>query len=94
MSYEDIRIEGSLIEALESWLVRRYGNVVEHWPLVLGHVLQAIAVSPVFLVIDFCPGRILDQLSPTEDVLATHWRERCRDHTAETTRSSAFSMNS
>jgi hypothetical protein len=29
MSYEDIRIAGDLTEALEAWLVRRYGNVVD-----------------------------------------------------------------
>lgn len=29
MSYEDIRIKGSLTEAMEAWVVRRYGKVVD-----------------------------------------------------------------
>lgn len=29
-------------------------------------------------VADFCPQRILDLLSPTENNEALHWRERCR----------------
>lgn len=45
-------------------------------------------------VLDFCPERILDKLSPTDDVLASHWRERCRDQATEATRNSAFAMNS
>lgn len=44
-------------------------------------------------VLDFCPERILDLLSPTDDVLALHWRERCRDQAAEVLRNSAFAMN-
>jgi hypothetical protein len=27
----------------------------------------------------FCPGRILDMLSPTDNELALDWRERCRE---------------
>jgi hypothetical protein len=45
-------------------------------------------------VLDFCPERILDLLSPTEDVLASHWRERCREQAAEILRNPAFAMNS
>lgn len=29
MSYKDIRIEGSLTEAMEAWVARRYGRVVD-----------------------------------------------------------------
>ena len=29
MSFEDIRIAGDLTEALQAWLARRYGNVVD-----------------------------------------------------------------
>lgn len=45
-------------------------------------------------MVDYCPERILDQLSPTNDVLAAHWRDRCRDRAAEIGRTSAFTMNS
>lgn len=130
MSYEDIRIEGSLTEAMEAWVVRRYGRVVD---IEMGGInegefaavgyaavenVEAGTVDAVVLmlqhdpeagpnryrlkdmaenegpVLDFCSERILNQLSPTEDVLAAHWRERCRDHAAEITRRPAFSMNS
>jgi hypothetical protein len=33
-------------------------------------------------VLDYCPVRILDQLSPTDDAVATHWRDRCRENAA------------
>lgn len=45
-------------------------------------------------VLDFCPERILDKLSPTDDVLAFHWRERCRDQATEASRNPSFAMNS
>lgn len=45
-------------------------------------------------VVDFCPERILDQLSPTDDVLASHWRERCRERVHQIGGRSAFAMNS
>jgi hypothetical protein len=45
-------------------------------------------------IVDYCPDRILDQLSPTEDHLAKHWRERCREQAARISGRSAFSMNS
>jgi hypothetical protein len=45
-------------------------------------------------MVDYCPERILDQLTPTEDVLAAHWRDRCRERAAEIGRTTAFSMNS
>jgi hypothetical protein len=45
-------------------------------------------------MVDYCPERILDQLSPTNDVLAAHWRERCRGRAAKIERTSAFRMNS
>lgn len=45
-------------------------------------------------MVDYCPERILDQLTPTEDVLAAHWRDRCRVRMAEIGRTSAFKMNS
>jgi hypothetical protein len=130
MSYEDFRIEGSLTEAMEAWVARRYGRVVD---IEMGGINEGDfaavgyaavenaergTVDAVVLmlqhdpeaspdryrlkdmtedegpVLDFCSERILSQLSPTDDVLAAHWRERCRDHMAETTRRSAFSMNS
>jgi hypothetical protein len=130
MSYEDIRIEGSLTEAMEAWVALRYGRVVD---IQIGGInegdfaavgyaavenTEAGTVDAMVLmlqhdpeagpdryrlkdisenegpVLDFCPAQILDQLSPTEDVLAAHWRQRCRDRTIETTRRSAFSMNS
>lgn len=130
MSYEDIRIEGSLTEAMEAWVARRYGRVVdiemgginEEDFAAVGYAAvenaEAGTVDAVVLmlqhdpeagpdryrlkdmsenegpVLDFCPAQILDQLSPTEDALAAHWRERCRDRTTETTRRPAFSMNS
>jgi hypothetical protein len=28
---------------------------------------------------DFCPERILDMLSPTDNPIAMDWRHRCRD---------------
>lgn len=45
-------------------------------------------------VADFCPERILDQLTPTEDHLANHWRERCREQVGLQSSRSAFSLNS
>lgn len=45
-------------------------------------------------VVDFCPERILDQLTPTEDHLANHWRERCRERVGLQSGRSAFSLNS
>jgi hypothetical protein len=130
MSYEDIRIEGSLTEAMKAWAARRYGRVVdiemtginEGDFAAVGYAAvenaEAGTVEAVVLmlqhdpeagpdryrvkdmaeeegpVLDFCPERILDRLSPTDDVLASHWRERCRDHAAEATRNSAFAFNS
>ncbi|MGM4886024.1 hypothetical protein AB8A20_11660 [Tardiphaga sp. 604_B6_N1_1] len=130
MSYEDIRIEGSLTEAMEAWVARRYGKVVdiemtginEGDFAAVGYAAvenaEAGTVEAVVLmlqhdpeagpdryrlkdmaeeegpVLDFCPERILDLLSPTDDVLASHWRERCRDQAAEVTRNSAFALNS
>lgn len=130
MSYEDIRIEGSLTEAMEVWVARRYGKVVdiemsginEGNYAAVGYAavenLEAGTVEAVVLmlqhdpeagpdsyrlkdmveeegpVLDFCPERILDQLSPTDDVLASHWRERCREQAAGASRNSAFAMNS
>ncbi|MGM4927679.1 hypothetical protein [Tardiphaga sp. 619_E2_N8_5] len=130
MSYEDIRIEGSLTEAMEVWAARRYGKVVdiemsginEGNYAAVGYAAvenaEAGTVEAVVLmlqhdpeagpdryrlkdmaeeegpVLDFCPERILDLLSPTDDVLASHWRERCRDQAAEVARNSAFALNS
>ncbi|MGM4998297.1 hypothetical protein AB8A05_06135 [Tardiphaga sp. 538_B7_N1_4] len=130
MSYEDIRIEGSLTDAMEAWVARRYGKVVdiemtginEGDFAAVGYAAvenaEAGTVEAVVLmlqhdpeagpdryrlkdmaeeegpVLDFCPERILDLLSPTDDVLASHWRERCRDQAAEVTRNSAFALNS
>jgi len=130
MSYEDIRIEGSLTEAMEAWVARRYGKVVdiemtginEGDFAAVGYAAvenaEAGTVEAVVLmlqhdpeagpdryrlkdmaeeegpVLDFCPERILDLLSPTDDVLASHWRERCRDQAAEVTRNFAFALNS
>ncbi|WP_441277274.1 hypothetical protein AB7783_07405 [Tardiphaga sp. 172_B4_N1_3] len=130
MSYEDIRIEGSLTEAMEAWVDSRYGKVVD---IELGGInednfaavgyaavenAETGAVDAVVLLlqhdleagsdqyrikdmaeiegpmVDYCPERILDQLSPTNDVLAAHWRGRCRDRAAEIGRTSAFTMNS
>lgn len=130
MGYEDIKVAGDLTKALEAWLGRRYGNVVD---LEVGGIsegefaavgyaavenAEAGTIEAVILLlqhdqengadsyrlkdmtenegpmVDYCPKRILDQLSPTNDVLAAHWRERCWDHTAETTRCSAFTLNS
>jgi hypothetical protein len=45
-------------------------------------------------VLDFCPERILDQLTPTEDHLANHWRERCRERVGLQSGRPAFSLNS
>lgn len=130
MSYEDIRIKGSLTEAMEAWVVRRYGKVVdiemsginEGDFAAVGYAAVENAetgtVEAVVLmlqhdpesgpdcyrlkdmaeeegpVLDFCPERILDQLSTTDDVLASHWRERCREKAAEVISNSAFAMNS
>ena len=130
MGYEDIRIEGSLTEAMEAWVARRYGKVVdiemtginEGDFAAVGYAAvenaEAETVEAVVLmlqhdpeggpnryrlkdlaeeegpVLDFCPERILDKLSPTDGVLALHWRERCRDQAAEFTRNSAFAMDS
>ncbi|MDB5616477.1 hypothetical protein [Tardiphaga sp.] len=44
-------------------------------------------------VVDFCPDKILDQLLPTEDHLATHWRDRCRARLARNDLMPQFSMN-
>ncbi|OYU90488.1 MAG: hypothetical protein CFE29_06395 [Bradyrhizobiaceae bacterium PARB1] len=129
MSCEGIRIEGSLTEAMEAWVARRYGRVVdiemsgtnEGNYAAVGYAAvenaEAGTVEAVVLmvqhdpkagadsyrlkdmaeeegpVLDFCPERILDLLSPTDDVLALHWRERCRDQAAEVLRNSAFAMN-
>lgn len=130
MSYEGIRIAGSLTEAMEAWVERRYGKVVdiamcginegnyaavgyaavenaeagtvEAVVLMVQHDPEAGAdsyrlkdmVEEEGPVLDFCPERILDLLSPTDDVLASHWRERCRNQTAEVARNSAFALNS
>lgn len=45
-------------------------------------------------IVDFCPERILDQLKPTEDHLANHWRKRCRERVGRQSGRSAFSLNS
>ncbi len=45
-------------------------------------------------VVDFCPERILDLLTPTQDHLAIHWRERCRERIGEEAARPAFSLNS
>jgi hypothetical protein len=120
MSYEDIRIAGDLTEALEAWLVQRYGKVVdidvggvnegeyaavayaavedaqagegtvEGIVLLLKHDLEGGADRYLINdvgenegpVVDYCPDRILDQLSPTENHLAMHWRDRCRERVA------------
>ncbi|WP_445487880.1 hypothetical protein [Rhodopseudomonas sp. RCAM05734] len=132
MSYEDIRISGDLAEALEAWVVQRYGKVVdievggvnegEYAAVAYAAVEDAQAgegtVEGVVLllkhdpeggsdsylindmgenegpVVDFCPIRILDQLSPTEDQLAIHWRDRCREQALRQSGRSAFSLNS
>ena len=44
-------------------------------------------------VVDYCPDRILDQLSLTEDHLASHWRDRCRERIASNVAMPQFSMN-
>jgi hypothetical protein len=44
-------------------------------------------------VVDYCPDRILDQLSPTEDHLAMHWRDRCLERVARNDGMPQFSMN-
>lgn len=129
MSYEDIRIEGSLTDAMQAWVSRRYGKVVdiemtginEGDFAAVGYAAvenaEAGIVEAVVLmlqhdpktgpdcyrlkdmaeeegpVLDFCPERILDQLTPTDDVLASHWRERCREQASEVVRNSAFAMN-
>ena len=130
MSYQDIKIEGSLTETMEAWVARRYGKVVD---IEIGGInegnfaavgyaavenAEAGTVEAVVLmlqhdpeagldcyrlkdmaeeegpVLDLCPKRILDKLSPTDDVLASHWRERCRERSVEVVRNSAFAMNS
>jgi hypothetical protein len=121
MSYEDIRIAGDLTEALEAWLVQRYGKVIDievggvnegeyaavAYAAVEGaHAGEGVVEGVVLLlkhdqkggadrylindmgenegpVVDYCPDRILDQLSPTEDHRATHWRERCREQATQ-----------
>jgi hypothetical protein len=116
MSYEDIRIAGDLTEALEAWLVQRYGKVIDievggvnegEYAAVEGaHTGEGVVEGVVLLlkhdpkggadrylindmgenegpVVDDCPDRILDQLSPTEDHFATHWRERCREQATQ-----------
>jgi hypothetical protein len=121
MSYEDIRIAGDLTEALEAWLVKRYGKVIDievrgvnegeyaavAYAAVEGaHAGEGVVEGVVLLlkhdpkggsdrylindmgenegpVVDYCPDRILDQLSPNEDHLATHWRERCREQATQ-----------
>ncbi|MDB5633375.1 MAG: hypothetical protein JWR49_2230 [Tardiphaga sp.] len=132
MSYEDIRIAGDLAEALEAWLVQKYGKIIdievggvnegEYAAVAYAAVEDAQAgegtVEGVVLllkhdreggadrylindvgecegpVVDYCPERILDQLSPTEDHLAIHWRERCREQALLQGGQSAFSLNS
>jgi hypothetical protein len=130
MSYEDIRIEVSLTEAMEAWVARRYGKAVDievgginegDYAAVGYAAVENVEVGTVEAVVlmlqhdpeagpdcyrlkgmaeeegpvlDLCPERILDQLSPTDDILALHWRERCREQAAETSRNSAFAMNS
>lgn len=127
MSYEDIRIEGNLTEALEAWVAQRYGHVVdlevgginegEFAAVGYAAVDNAGAVEAVVLliqhdpeggaesyrvkdigeiegpVVDYCPERILDQLSPTQDHLASHWRDRCRERIASNVAMPQFSMN-
>jgi hypothetical protein len=44
-------------------------------------------------IVDFCPERILDQLTPTEDHLANHWRERCRERVGSNEPTPRLSMN-
>lgn len=130
MSYEDIKIEGSLIEEVERWVAVRHGRVVdidlgginEDNYAAVGYAAvensETGAVDAVVLlirhdpeagsdryrikdmtevegpIVDYCPERILDQLSPTDDILAAHWRDRCRERAAEIGRTSAFTMNS
>jgi hypothetical protein len=130
MSYEEIKIEGSLTEAMDAWVARRYGKVVDIEMsginkgnyAAIGYAAvenaEAGTVEAVVLllqhdpeagpfcyrmkdqaeeegpVLDFCPERILDQLTPTDDVLASHWRERCREHAVAAPPNSAFAMNS
>jgi hypothetical protein len=130
MSYEDIRIEGNLAEALEAWVAQRYGKVVDFevgginegdyaavgYAAVENADAGAVEAVVVLLqhdqengpdsyrlkdmaetegpMVDFCPERILDQLSPTKDHLATHWRERCREQAQGIAGRSAFAMNS
>lgn len=130
MGYEDIKVAGDLTKALEAWLLRRYGNVID---LEVGGIsegefaavgyaavenAEAGTIEAVVLLlqhdqqngadsyrlkdmtedegpmVDCCPERILDQLSPTNDVLAAHWRERCRDQAAKIGRTPSFTMNS
>jgi hypothetical protein len=43
-------------------------------------------------VVDYCPDRILDQFSPTEDHLAS-WRDRCRERVARNDGTPQCSMN-
>lgn len=43
-------------------------------------------------VVDFCPDRILDLLSPTENPFATHWRDRCRQRLTGTDGVPRFSV--
>lgn len=44
-------------------------------------------------VVDFCPLRILDQLSPTENHFAEHWRDRCRQRITENDGTPQFSKS-
>ncbi|WP_295852485.1 hypothetical protein [Tardiphaga sp.] len=130
MSCENIKIEGSLTDAMEAWVARRYGKVVDIEMTginvggfaAVGYAAvenaEAGSAEAVVLmlqhdpeggpdsyrlkdmaeeegpVLDFCPERILDKLSPTADVLALHWPVRCRDQATEASRNSPFAMNS
>ncbi len=128
MSYHDIKISGDIVEALEAWVVREYGNMVdievgginedEFAAVGYAAVANEGSVEAIILliqhdpeggpdhyrlkdmvesegpIVDFCPERILDQLTPTEDHMANHWRERCRERAGQQSAPSAFSLNS
>ncbi|MGM5019111.1 hypothetical protein [Tardiphaga sp. 367_B4_N1_1] len=131
MSYEHITIAGDLTDALEAWLVQRYGKVVDievggvnegeyaavaYAAVEDAHAVEGTVEGVVLLlkhdpeggadrylindmgenegpVVDYCPDRILDQLSLTEDHLASHWRDRCRERIASNVAMPQFSMN-
>lgn len=117
-------------EALEAWLARRYGNVVdievrgvhegEYAAVTYAAVQSPVPSGPVGAVVlmlkhdpeggpdgyrikemtedegsvvDLCPVRILDQLSPTENRFAEHWRGRCRQRVSENEAMPQFSKS-